>query len=653
MNERPHGDNNVSYKAPTSSPPRGEEIDYVSIDRRKRAESIRNNEEMEREKRRRQFAARRKAERIRRAKIERLKAIGLLVVIGVGILCVAIGVITAVVKMLSKPKDTKPTPPDNAVSAEETALLNSFSDTSGLIYAGENSILKNAGAFLSDTSLQIPSATVQTNEFGELSRRLGLMSTSEEFSNLKAAVRDVPMFSNGYVWSETQSIRSSATGGYLYDTNTSFLSAVANICLWEGDSAFLSETDTDTQPKLDSSYGKTVLLKLEAATDYLFDGKTAEGGLKYDPISGLVYIHTAENNGTSSGLGSNRWHNFRFGYLDAYTNISFYRAMRDLAALYTFLGQNEKSDEYTKIADKHAAAFNEKFWDTEKQRYIGCVDINGAVYDYGFVFLNLEAIEAGLADQSKAEAVFAWLDGKRVIEGDTATGSDIYAYAFAPRSTTLAVADNWWDYQGGRLPLSAEGGWGKYVQNGGTALSGAYYDILARHAFSRTEEVKTRLSALTNAYADGSLAASDSAACRISGDPLTGLAQTAVLRTVFGITTDGFRLCVLPDSALITPPTEQNTASRPVSAFGVRGIGFAKNTYGFLFDGGNTYVTAVSKKPVRLRIGGFEAGASYELVTVENALETTRVPIEADAKGNLEIAAEFGSTSYLKITAGK
>lgn len=61
------------------------------------------------------------------------------------------------------------------------------------------------------------------------------------------------MYANGYLWTETTGIRSSETDGYFYDTDTAFVSAVANICLWEGDGLYLSEADTDNQPKLDKS----------------------------------------------------------------------------------------------------------------------------------------------------------------------------------------------------------------------------------------------------------------------------------------------------------------------------------------------------------------------------------------------------------------
>ena len=663
MNRQP---NQTETESPVILPSNEQEpaIDPVHFDRRKRTEAIRQNEEAEREKRRKLQAARRRAEYRRRARIARLKAMCLFAVMVLGVLCIAIAGIVAAVKALNKPK--APALPDGAVTPEETALIEAFQADTAVIYVPGNTLAATANAFLNDTSLGIPQSTAKVGEFGELARRYAGFGTSDGYFALKNALRDVPMYANGYLWTETTGIRSSETDGYFYDTDTAFVSAVANICLWEGDGLYLSEADTDNQPKLDKSQGLTVLEKLNEVTAYLFRADT-ERGVKYDPLSGLVYIHTPDNDGTSSGNGSNRWFNFRFGYLDAYENISFGRAVTDLAKLYTLLGETEKADEYTRIAEKNRSAFNEKFWDEKKGRYIGCIDINGAVHDYGFVFLNLEAIEAGFADAEKAEKIFAWLDGNRTVEGDTAIGTDIYFGAFI-RNTTLAAKDSWWDYLGGTLPLSENGGWGRYYQNGGYSLSTTYYDIMARYKTGRTQEAAEHLRQLLNAYADGTLKTSDGTV-RISGDALAGLAQTAYIRTVFGLDTDGFRLCMTPDYAFLaalessdeTDAEAEKAAKSEKKAkkdeeaetahptIGLHNITFSRNGYGVLLDADTVYITAQNKQPVRLRLGGFEAGVSYDLVMVEGGFEKVRTPYTSDESGYLDISADFGGTSYLKI----
>ncbi len=643
--------------ASTQAPSSSDTLDPISFDRRKRAEAIRQNEELERERRRRKLAARRRAERMRRARIQRIKALCLLAVAGVGALCLVIGVITFAVKAVLAAKE-KDKLPEGAITAEETALVEAFCASSSTIYTTDTSTLaQDIHAFLHDTSLAIPDTTDKISEFGPLSRRLAYASDSEAFASLKAAVRDAPMYSNGYFWTEMGNIRSSETGGYFYDTDTSYISAVCNICLWEGDGVFLSESDATKEAKMDVSGGMTVLQKLEAAVNYLFADDT-ERGLKYDELSGLVYIHTAENNGTSQGYGSNAWYNFRFGYLDANANLAFNRAMTDLSALYTLLGENDEAEKYAAIAARNANAFNEKFWDSAKGRYIGCIDKNGDVHDYGFVFLNLEAIEAGLADAKKADSILSWLDGTRTLEGDTVQGTDICPSGSLIRNTTRAAEDKWWDYQGGKLPLSAAGAWGSYYQNGGYSLSTAYYDILARYSTGHTESALLRMKNLLRDYTGEGLALSNGAACRISGDALAGLAPHAYLRILFGLDTDGFRLCLTPDFSLFTDSTANSEKGKKskepeVPVVGLRSVDFAHNRYGILFAEDTIYIIADKKKPVRFRIAGFEAGNTYDLVTVEAGFETTRTPLLASENGTLDISAEFGDGCYVKLERAK
>ncbi len=641
----------------TSPPPSGsmsaDPLEPIDFDRRKRTEAIRQNEELERERRRKRLAAQRRAERIRRAKIQRFKALCMLTVVALGALCIVIGVIAMIVKAVFSGND-KDRVSDGSVSAEETALLGEFLSCTDNIYTAEdNTTVRVINAFLDDTLLSVPDTTDKISEFAALSRRLGYRSNGEAFAALKDAVRDAPMYSNGYVWTEITNIRSSETGGYFYDTDTSYISAVANICLWEGDGMFLSQTDLTTEPKLDISGGMTVLQKLEAAIDYLFRD-TTERGLKYDELSGLVYIHTDENDGTSQGYGSNPWYNFRFGYLDAYTNLSFNRAMNDLSALYTLLGETEKAETYSAVARKNAAAFNEKFWDASKGRYVGCIDKNGESHDYGFVFLNLEAVEAGLADSAKADSILSWIAGERTVEGDTAVGTDISPSGSLVRNTTRAAEDKWWDYLGGKLPLSSLGAWGQYYQNGGYSLSTAYYDFMARYRNGRSEEALLRMKNLLNDYSSGGLALSNGPSCRIADDALAGLAPTAYVQVLFGADTDGFRICLNPDFSLVTEqPAETSKKGKAVEptvpTVGLRSIEFAHNRYGALFADGTVYLTADKRSPVRFRIDGFEPNASYDMVTVENGFEISRSTVTADENGELNLAVEFGAESYLKI----
>ncbi len=631
------------------------EFATIDFNKRRRLEEIRENEELERERRKRILFEKRREERLRQKRLEVLKARVIAVVVLLGVLAIAIGLITAVIKSISKKKNTEKIP-DNTVPEAETKLVTDFEESGNILYFGENAENETFGK-LNSLVLQTsdPSTVVfpdKINEYGEFSGIIAGFYGTEAYNTFKNSVKNAPIFSNGYVWTENANIRSSLTGGYMYDNNASYIIAVSDICVNESDTSFLMETDEDTQPKLDKSMGKTVQEKLNLAVEHYFDSKVTEGGIKFDPISNLVYVLTAENNGTSSGYPSNKWYNFRFGYLDAYNNIKFNKAMRALARLYNLMGMPEQAEEYEQIANKNAEAFNEKFWDSGKQRYIGCIDVNGIKYDYGFTFLNLEAIEAGIADEEKTKAILSWIDGERVIEGDTSTGEDIYNYVFAPRNTTLAAEDSWWDYLGGKLPLSTEGGYNKYYMNGGASLYTEYYDIAARYA-SGDEKLADRIKTLSD-FADGKYKGGlyDTAVCSINENALDALAFTSLPDIFFGIRNDGVRLYATPDRKLAGEIANEDKSGY-AGVMGVKNVVYAKNKYNFVFDTDKCIVTADRKKAVRLALGGFEANTGYEVKTVTDGKETKFADVLSDENGVLNISADFGDESYLKVELPK
>lgn len=627
----------------------GESIDVISFDRRKRAEQIRMNEEAEREKRRIEQMKRRKAERIRRAQIQRMKTLAVLSVGAIAVVCAVIfGIVSIVKNIIAGSEDKQTQTPTNKVSAEETKKITAFAESDSIIYSPDGAdFLETADSFVKSVALssaQIPSSTKKISEFGALSEQIIYASDDAVYAEFRETVKNAPIFSNGYVWSENDSMKSTVTGGYMYDTNTSYITAVANICLYEGSTAFLNEIDTDSQPQRDKSQGKTVGEKLNMALSYLFDGNIADGGIKFDTISSLCYIHTSDNNGTSSGYSSNRWFNFRFGYLDAYSNIVFNRAMVKVSQMYTLGGLAEDADRYSAVAQANAEAFSEKFWDSEKMRFVGCFDKDGTVHDYGFVFVNLEAIEADMASAEQAQKIFEWLDGSRTIAGDASQGADIYKFGFAPRNTTVSAEDKWWDYLGGNLPLSTAAAYGNYYQNGGTSLSTAYYDISARYASGDISGAKARINALLDEYKASGFVQTDSTACEISESALGRLAPTAIIKTAFGVNIDGLHVTVSPDASIIGA----------ASSYGIKKVKFAQNSYNFLYDSGKLYITADNFTAVRIRAGGLEPNTQYSVIKVQNGeMLPNPETVTSGADGIAEITTDFGSEVYLKIEKSK
>src|SRR5207253_9157850 len=105
----------------------------------------------------------------------------------------------------------------------------------------------------------------------------------------------------------------------------------------------------------------------------------------------------------------------------------------------------------------------------------GTLDLDGNMHDYGFTFLNNEAIYYGFASESQAKSIRDWLSGKRVVEGDTSQGADIYHWRFGPRSTTLRNLDYY--FWGWSAPESIP--FGNQVQDGGAVLGWSYHDLMA------------------------------------------------------------------------------------------------------------------------------------------------------------------------------
>ena len=104
------------------------------------------------------------------------------------------------------------------------------------------------------------------------------------------------------------------------------------------------------------------------------------------------------------------------------------------------------------------------------------VDIDGVPHDYGFTFLNLEAVYYGFATDEHATSILSWIEGERTVDGDTSQGADIYFWRFAPRSTTKRNLDYY--YWAWNSPESIP--WGDQVQDGGAVLGFSYHDLMAR-----------------------------------------------------------------------------------------------------------------------------------------------------------------------------
>ena len=204
------------------------------------------------------------------------------------------------------------------------------------------------------------------------------------------------------------------------------------------------------------------------------------------------------------GIGCNYWDLLPFGGEDGLATIYYYDALLDLAEIEEQIVRHPQwcvatGAEAFDPADlrKHAQEVKdyggERFWNKETGRF-GTVDLDGVLHDYGFTFLNNEAVYYGFATPEQARSIRDWISGRRTVEGDTSTGADIYHWRFGPRSTTRRNLDYYfwaWSNPEG-IP------WGYQVQDGGGVLGFSYHDLMSRlviegpdAAWQRLKEILT------------------------------------------------------------------------------------------------------------------------------------------------------------------
>jgi len=322
-----------------------------------------------------------------------------------------------------------------------------------------------------------------------------------------------PQSKDGYIWTwgneegwPTHHVRHN-------ENNAKYILAACKYTCWQGGKGFLEETDATTTSsvrtnQLDVSNGRTVLEKLRAAMVYQLT--TLQGQ------EGLAIVSDPHCDGTVGGMPSDYWDNFRFGYKSAYLNIYFYASLLAMAELERSIGNQARATELEALAARVKVSYQKAFWDPDKGRFIGCIDKTGRTWDFGFTYLNLEALTYGLATSAQAVSIFEWLDGKRIIASDKqkvgermtgVTGAEIYALGWAPLSTTRAVESitvegkHWWWHLEDKITVSgahANASYGEHLENGGAIFYVSHYDMMARlrilgpdNAWKRFETILT------------------------------------------------------------------------------------------------------------------------------------------------------------------
>jgi hypothetical protein len=200
------------------------------------------------------------------------------------------------------------------------------------------------------------------------------------------------------------------------------------------------------------------------------------------------------------GIGANYWDLLPFGGEDALASIYYYDALRDLADLEESIAAHPQwnvatgADAFDPADLRHHADEvrdygRKRFWNEKTGRF-GTVDLEGNMHDYGFTFLNNEAVYYGFATAEQARSIHAWMAGDRIVEEDTAKGPDIYHWRFGPRATTKRNIDYYfWAWSNPEdIPF------GYQVQDGGGVLGWSYHDLMARLSTAGPGDAAKRLS---------------------------------------------------------------------------------------------------------------------------------------------------------------
>ena len=209
-------------------------------------------------------------------------------------------------------------------------------------------------------------------------------------------------------------------------------------------------------------------------------GHDGRSGISYDE-AGNVVQHIGR------GIGGNYWDLLPFGGRDCLASIYYYDVLLKMADLEeTILKHPEwkvprtaavRSPEWLRDLAQKLKNANSMFWNEETGRFVSAIDlVDGQRYDFGFTFVNNEAIYYGYASDEQAKSILSWLSGTRVVEGDTSQGADIYHWRFGPRATTKRNLDYYfWGWTApGSIPF------GDQVQDGGGVLGFAFHDLMAR-----------------------------------------------------------------------------------------------------------------------------------------------------------------------------
>lgn len=300
---------------------------------------------------------------------------------------------------------------------------------------------------------------------------------------------------DGFVWATHDAAKHLGIQNH-YTQNALFILEARNYLLMHNNvDRFLSSKNGARQ---------TISDRIDKSMEYMLN--------QLEGASGILTIKDPANLGKagveeSGSESSNYWDRYSaFGYQSTYENVFFYQAVLAMIDIETIRGNLDKVPYYIDLAKLIKEKYNELFWDEEKGRYITSVNVEGKRLDFGITFTNFMACAAGLASEEQAEKIYGWVDGDRIVAGDTSTGEDIYHYQYSARSNTIDVFDvedngyYWVSWNGDIVSTSPHGAFGACMQNGGTIFYMSYYDLMGRIGLLGADNAMERFRVIMKAF---------------------------------------------------------------------------------------------------------------------------------------------------------
>ncbi len=327
--------------------------------------------------------------------------------------------------------------------------------------------------------------------------------------------------------------------------NTAFLRGCREYFLWTRDISFLRQHISRIRTAMRFMMNEFDTRKKKCVFT-TWPGHEGRSGVTWNVKGEKVII-------PGNGIGSNYWDLLPFGAEDALATIYYYDALLDLANLEEEILHHPQwcvatGAEAFNPADlrQHAREVKDysgkRFWNEKTGRF-GTMDIDGVLHDYGFTFLNNEAIYYGLADAQQARSIRDWISGRRIVNSDTSTGADIYHWRFGPRSTTRRNIDYY--FWGWSKPEKIP--WGFQVQDGGAVLGFSYHDLMARLKVDGPDDAWQRLQEITHWFAETQAAGGYRA---YYNDPKHGTMQGSNVAGGLGLDKEFFESILVPQVML-------------------------------------------------------------------------------------------------------